>query len=188
MARLAFLASYNGSSAKAIVQACKDGLIFAKPVLMLSNNADSRALQWAAAEGLHAQHTSGKDSEVLQALQDHAIDFVILSGYMKLIGRETIHAYPNKIINIHPALLPKYGGKGMYGHHVHQAVKEAGDAKTGITIHYVDEVYDNGGIIAQKDIPVLEEDTAGDIEDKVKAAEPQFYVETLQTLLNSLAD
>lgn len=185
MKRLAFLASYNGSSAKAIVQACKDGILNAQPVLMLSNNKDSRALQWATDAGLEALHTSGKDDDVLQVLQDHAIDLVVLSGYMKLIGPQTIRAYPNKIINIHPALLPKYGGKGMYGSHVHRAVKEAGDTVTGPTIHYVDEVYDHGTIIAQKEIPVLPSDSAEDIEEKVKAAEPGFYVETLKAVLVS---
>lgn len=184
MTRLAFLASYNGSSAKAIVAACKDGTLNAKPVLMLSNNPDSNALIWARDAGLHAHHTSGKDSDVLQALQDHSIDLVILSGYMKLIGKETIHAYPEKIINIHPALLPKYGGKGMYGSNVHRAVKLAGDSVTGPTIHYVDEIYDNGAIIAQKEITIAADDSAEDIEEKVKMAEPKFYVETLQTILN----
>ncbi|MEM6603860.1 MAG: phosphoribosylglycinamide formyltransferase [Pseudomonadota bacterium] len=183
MTRLAFLASYNGSSAKAIVQACQDGILSAEPVLMLSNNKDAKVLQWATDAGLHAHHTSGQDEEVLKSLQDHKIDMVILSGYMKLIGQKTIRDYPNKIINIHPALLPKYGGKGMYGSHVHKAVKESGDTVTGPTIHYVDEVYDNGAIIAQKEIPVLPEDTAETIEDKVKAAEPEFYVETLKKII-----
>lgn len=181
--RLAFLASYNGSSARAITAACKSGELTADPVLMLSNSKDSNALKWAADEGLTALNTSGKDEDVLQALQDHKIDLVILSGYMKLIGTQTIRAYPNRIINVHPALLPKYGGKGMYGHHVHEAVKAAGDDKTGVTIHYVDEIYDNGAIIAQKEIKLTPDDTAGDIEEKVKAAEPEFYVETLKKLL-----
>ena len=88
---------------------------------------------------------------------------------MKLIGPETINTFSNRIMNVHPALLPNYGGQGMYGSHVHQAVKQNGDEKTGITIHLVDEIYDNGFIVAQKEVPLLPSDSAEDIENKVKA-------------------
>ena len=167
------------------MQACKDGLLDAKPVLMVSNNKNAKALEWANEEGLSAVHTSGTDDEICALLEEHDADLVLLSGYMKLIGPRTLAAFPQAVVNVHPALLPKYGGKGMYGSHVHAAVKEAGDDKTGITIHYVDEIYDNGAIIAQKEIALSPEDSPADIETKVKSAEQQFYVETLKKILSS---
>jgi phosphoribosylglycinamide formyltransferase-1 len=181
MTRLAFLASYNGSSAKAITEACMDGRINAEPVLLISNNKDANAFGWATEKGLKTAYL--KTDEILPALQEESIDMVVLSGYMRLLPVEMIKTYPNKILNVHPAMLPKYGGKGMYGHHVHAAVKQAGDSETGITIHYVDEIYDNGEVIAQKIIPVSVDDNAADIEAKVKNAEPDFYIETLHKIL-----
>ena len=105
---------------------------------------------------------------------------------MKKIGPLTIAAMKGKILNIHPALLPKYGGQGMYGRHVHEAVAAAGDNETGATIHWVDGEYDRGPIVAQKRIPLAPGESADMIEDKVKAAEPDFYVETLAALLPKL--
>lgn len=178
------MASHSGSSARAIAKACHDGILNATPALFITNNKDAHALDWGKESGLKTLIIpNAEDSEILQALRDHNIDLVVLSGFMKMIGRETIRAYPEKIINVHPSLLPKYGGKGMYGSHIHQAVKDNGDDKTGITIHYVDEIYDNGKIIAQKEIAVSESNSAADIETNVKRAEPDFYVETLKRLL-----
>jgi phosphoribosylglycinamide formyltransferase-1 len=103
---------------------------------------------------------------------------------MKLVGPKTIAAVRGAILNVHPALLPKYGGKGMYGRHVHQAVFDAKDTETGITIHLVDGEYDHGRVIAQKTLPVNPTDSVDDIEIKVKAAEPDFYVETISKILS----
>jgi phosphoribosylglycinamide formyltransferase-1 len=103
---------------------------------------------------------------------------------MKLIGYETIEAVRGAILNTHPALLPRYGGQGMYGRHVHQAVFDAKDTETGVTIHLVDGEYDHGRVIAQKKIPVTNGDSVDDIEAKVKSAEPDFYIETLQKILS----
>lgn len=180
--RLAFLASHNGSSARAIVQACAQGVLAAQPALMLSNTAVAGALTWAQEAGIPA-FTVSSDADILALLRAHGADWVILSGYMKLIGADVVRTYPRRILNVHPALLPAYGGKGMYGRRVHDAVKASGDTATGITIHYVDEIYDHGEIIAQKTIPVLPSDTAEDIESRVKAAEPGFFVETLKALI-----
>ena len=190
---LAFLASYNGSSAQAITDACLAGDLIAAPSLMISNNPDSPALEWADNKGLktycfndttHPDHTE-LDQIIAQTLSDHKINMVILSGYMKLIGPETIRAVDGKILNIHPALLPKYGGKGMYGRHVHQAVKNNGDEETGITIHRVNGAYDEGDIIAQKTIPLEPSDDVDSIENKVRSAEPEFYIDTLRKILKS---
>lgn len=189
--RLAFLASHNGSAARAITQACMAGKLHAAPVLMISNNPDSKALDWAEEMGLKALVINAKthsdiDSAIAAALEGHQIDLVCCSGYMKLIGPQTIAAMSGKIWNVHPALLPHYGGKGMYGRFVHEAVAAAGDVQTGITIHEVDGEYDHGKTVAQKIIPLGATDTADSIEQKVKEAEPDFYVETLASYLSTL--
>lgn len=189
---IAFFASYNGSSAQAITKACLEGELIASPVLMISNNSDSPALQWAEKQGLKTFLVNGKthltpddqDDAIAHKLKHERINLVVLSGYMKLIGPKTIEAVNGRILNIHPALLPHYGGQGMYGRHVHEAVKQAGDPETGITIHRVNPVYDEGDIIAQKTIPLSPNDTVDDIELKVRTAEPDFYIETLQKILN----
>jgi len=187
--RLAFLASHNGSAARAIALACDAGKLTAQPVLLLSNNADAKALHWAKELKLkpviiNAKNAADPDQVIADLLSDHHIDLVICSGYMKLIGPKTIAAAHGAILNVHPALLPKYGGKGMYGRHVHQAVYDAKDKETGITIHLVDSEYDRGRILAQKRIPVDDGDSVEVIEEKVKSAEPDFYIETLAKILS----
>ncbi len=189
MMKLAFLASYNGSAARAIAQACADEKIPASPVLLISNNESANALNWARDMRLktaviNAANTQSPDQAIADMLEDNGIDIVICSGYMKLIGAKTISAAKGAILNVHPALLPKYGGKGMYGSHVHKAVFDNKDAETGITIHLVDGEYDRGRILAQKRIPVPSNSGADHIEDMVKAAEPEFYIETLEKILS----
>lgn len=188
--RLAFLASHNGSAAQKITQACSDGLIDATPLLLITNNPEAGALSWAAQSGLHTLIINAKmhadvDAAIAEALDAFDISLVCCSGYMRLIGPKTIARMNGQIWNVHPALLPQYGGQGMYGRHVHEAVFAAKDAQTGITLHYVDGEYDHGRIIAQKVIPLDAGDTADTIEEKVKAAEPEFYVSTLAAFLTS---
>lgn len=189
--RIAFLASHNGSAARAITTACRSGDLAATPVLLISNNPESKALDWAEDMGLKALVINTKthsdvDSAIAAAFEGHQIDLVCCSGYMKLIGPQTIQAMNGKIWNVHPALLPSYGGQGMYGRHVHEAVASAGDMQTGITIHEVDGEYDHGNIVAQKVILLSGSASADEIEQKVKAAEPAFYVETLAAYLTKL--
>lgn len=187
---IAFFASYNGSAAHAITDACLNGDIIAAPSLLITNNANAKALEWAENKGLKTACLNSTthpdpadlDEAIAQKLRDNKINLVVLSGYMKLIGPRTMDAVDGKILNIHPALLPKYGGKGMYGHHVHQAVKDNSDTETGATIHLVNEEYDEGKIIAKKKISVEPSDTADTIEEKVKAIEPDFYIETLRKI------
>lgn len=192
MMRIAFLASHNGSSARAITKACRDERLSADPVLMISNNPDSAALAWAREEGLDALclnakncgDADGVDAAIAQALKKSGADMVVCSGYMKLVGPQAIAAMPGRILNVHPALLPKYGGQGMYGRRVHEAVVQNGESETGITIHLVDAVYDHGAVVAQKTVSVFPGDTAEDVENRVKDAEPEFYIETLQEILS----
>lgn len=186
---IAFLASHNGSSALAITNACINGTLEANPVLLISNNPDCGAIKWAKdlqlkTAVINASNAQNPDKAIADLLVDNHIDLTICSGYMKLIGPETIAATHGAILNVHPALLPKHGGKGLYGRHVHQAVFDNKETETGITIHLVDGEYDHGKIIAQKRLPVLDGESVDDIEAKVKAAEPDFYIETLQKILS----
>lgn len=188
---IAFLSSHNGSAAHAITDACLNGDLIASPVLLISNNPNSNALIWAKNKGLktaclnnitHPDPTE-LDYAVAEKLEENNITLVCLSGYMKLIGPRTTKAVHGKILNIHPALLPQYGGKGMYGHFVHQAVKANGDLETGCTIHLVNDKYDDGEILAQKKVSLTSNDTAEDIAEKVKNIEPQFYIDTIRKIL-----
>lgn len=164
---LGFFASHEGTNMQAIIDACKDGRLDAKPCVIISNNSKSGAIQRARKEGIPYYYLSGKthpefeelDKAILDALKTSNVNLVILAGYMKKIGSKTLAAYEGKILNIHPALLPQYGGKGMYGRYVHEAVLASGDKVTGVTVHVVDAIYDHGSIVAQCEMPILEKDT-----------------------------
>lgn len=186
---LGFLASHGGSNMQAIIDACKAGRLDAKPCVVISNNSEAMALQRAKNEGIPHYHISGathpgplEDEEILRALKQHGVDTVILAGYMKMLGPATLRAYRGRILNIHPALLPKFGGKGMYGKRVHEAVLAAGEKVSGVTIHIVDEHYDAGPIIAQRQVPVLPGDTADSLAERVLKHEHILYAETLQKI------
>lgn len=189
--RLGFLASSRGSNMQAIIDACQSGLLDAEPVVVISNNASSGALARAKTEAIPAYHLSGKthpdvqglDQAIKETLARHQVELVVLAGYMKKLGPITLRAYQGRVINIHPALLPKHGGKGMYGIHIHEAVLAAGESETGITIHLVDDQYDTGAILAQRKVPVEEGDTAERLAARVLAVEHQFYVETLGKII-----
>lgn len=189
MINIAFLASHNGSAAQAIAKACLGGTLGATPVILISNNENSNALQWAKELRLktalvNAGNASNPDAAIAGLIEDHDIGLVVCSGYMKLVGPETIAATHGAILNVHPALLPRHGGKGMYGRHVHQAVFDNKESETGITIHLVDSDYDRGRILAQKRLPVGNGEFVEAIEEMVKAAEPDFYIETLRKILS----
>ncbi len=190
--RLGFLASHSGSGMRAIVAAIDAGTIAATPVLAISNNADAGALAFAAARNIPTRHISARllgddaaaDHAIADALSQAGAELVILSGYMRKLGPETLRRFRDRVLNIHPALLPRHGGQGMYGARVHAAVVAAGDRESGATIHLVDEFYDHGRILAQRRVPVLPADTAADVEAKVRAIEPELYIDTLTAILN----
>lgn len=190
--RLGFLASHNGTNMRAVVAACRDGRLDAAPALLISNNRDSAALQWAADNGLAAAHISAKttgsegeaDAAIADALRAHKVDVVILAGYMRKLGPKTLGAFPRRILNAHPALLPKFGGQGMYGAHVHTAVLAAGEAETGVTIHLVDEVYDHGAVLAQAPVPVRPGDTPESLAARVQAREQELFPAVLQRIIS----
>ena len=124
-------------------------------------------------------------SEILKHLKKHQIKFIVLAGYLKKVPINILQAYDRNVINIHPALLPKYGGKGMFGKHVHEAVIENKETESGITIHYVDEIYDNGEIILQEKCNVLSTDTAETLGEKIHQLEYKHYPEVIANLLKN---
>ncbi|MCC6964541.1 MAG: phosphoribosylglycinamide formyltransferase [candidate division Zixibacteria bacterium] len=185
--RIAVLASHGGSNLQALIDACAAGQIDGRIVLVVSNNRKAFALERARNHHIDTLVISESGfpgaaayaAELLRQLQMRGTQLICLAGYMKMIPQQIIAAYRNKIINIHPALLPKYGGPGMYGIHVHEAVLAAGEAETGVTIHVVDEVYDNGRILAQRRVPVLPGDTPQVLQERVLASEHELYPETV---------
>ena len=189
--RIAVLASHGGSILQAVMDACAVGDLAAGVVMVISNNGGSLALRRAAAAGLQTRHLSsrthpdpaGLDAAICAALQASAADWVLLAGYMKKLGPQTLSAFHRRILNVHPALLPKYGGRGFHGRKVHQAVVAAGERETGATLHFVEEDYDTGPIVAQTRVPVQPNDRAEDLEQRVQAAERKLVVETLAQLL-----
>jgi phosphoribosylglycinamide formyltransferase-1 len=188
MLRLGFLASGNGSSAQAIIGACKAGELAAEPRLMVSNNKSAPALDFARAHGVAAlciptqADPDAADRKLAEALAAHGVELVVMSGYLRRLGAETTRRFAGRILNIHPGPLPAYGGEGMYGRRVHDAVVGAGETQSAVTIHLVDEEYDRGPTIAVRPVQVLANDTGEDLEARVRAEEPNFYVETLQRI------
>jgi phosphoribosylglycinamide formyltransferase 1 len=190
--KLGFLASHNGSNMQCIIDACNQDKLNAEPVVVISNNGNSGALDRANSEGIPAYHISNKrfsdadtlDREIRDTLIRHNVDLVILAGYMKKVGSMTIKAFEGRIINIHPALLPKFGGKGMYGYNVHEKVLASGERETGVTIHVVSDNYDTGPILAQQKVPVLENDTVESLAERVLITEHLIYVDTIKKIVD----
>lgn len=188
--KIGFLSSHGGSNMQAVIDACKQGRLNAVPSVLICNNSKSIAIERARNEKLAFYHISSKthpeneDDAILNALLDHKADIVLLLGYMKKLGHKTLQHYKGKILNIHPSLLPKYGGKGMYGRYVHEAVLENNEVVTGITIHTVDEEYDKGRIINQCEIPILENDTVEMLTERVRLNELEFLIETLEQIIS----
>lgn len=188
---LGLLASHNGSTMQALIDACRSGRLRAKPVAVVSNNKESGALARARKANIPGFHLSGTthpdpaalDREIAKLLLKHDADLVALAGYMKKIGPAMLAAFPARIINIHPGLLPEYGGRGMYGRRVHEAVIASGASETGATIHLVDEIYDHGPILAQRAIPVRQGETADSLAARVAEVERRLYVDTIDRII-----
>jgi len=189
--KIGFLASHNGSNMQATIDAHKSGELQALPAVVISNNSDSRALGRASKARIPSYHMSDRtppkpgelDQAILDRMLEHDVDLIILAGYMKKLGPRTLARFSGRILNIHPALLPRFGGKGMYGIHVHEAVIAAGETETGVTIHAVDAEYDTGPIIAQARVPVDPKDTAESLAARVLQREHTFFPEILQRIV-----
>jgi len=186
--KLAIFASGRGSNFQAILHAIATQRLRAQVVLCVSNRADAGALQVAQAAQIPAavieEKTFANSSEyasaLLAQLAKHDVHFIVLAGFMRKIPVEVVRQFRHRIVNIHPALLPSFGGKGLYGHRVHEAVLEYGCKVSGATVHFVDEEYDTGPPILQRCVPVLENDTPATLAGRVLEIEHQIYPEALQ--------
>ena len=181
--RVAIFVSGNGTNAEEIMNFFRDHHSI-EVNLLLTNNANAYAIERAKKSGVPSKVFSREEfcgEDIVHMLTDRGITHIVLAGFLWLIPESLIKAYPNKIINIHPALLPKYGGKGMYGIKVHEAVKASGDTYTGITIHLVNTKYDEGEILAQKSVEIKSSDTAEDIANKVHELEYKYYPAVIES-------
>ena len=188
--QIAVLASHAGTVLQAIIDGSAGGKLAADVCLIISNNSGSGAALRAERHGIPFQHLSGQthpapadlDAAIVEALARHRADLVFLAGYMKKLGPRTLLEYRGRILNTHPALLPKFGGQGMYGARVHAAVLAAGEPVTGVSVHHVEGEYDTGPVLAQCQVPVLPGDDVESLSARVQARERQFVVETLDRI------
>jgi phosphoribosylglycinamide formyltransferase-1 len=189
---IAVFASHGGSDLQAIIDGCKTKRLNATVCAVISNNPDAMALERARREGIDHYSVNSKvipdpgelDRKTLEILDSHHTEIVFLAGYLKKIGPQVLRRYENRIFNIHPALLPKYGGKGLYGMHVHQAVVDAGEKVSGITIHRVNAEYDSGDIVAQTTVDVLQNDTPESLAARILEREHTFIVEVMNDIVS----
>ena len=189
MTNLAIFVSGGGTNLENIIHHFSD-----KPevniALVVSNKADAYALVRARNHNVPSVVLSraefAREEVLMPLMRQYDIRFIVLAGFLVMVPDFLINAYPRRIINIHPALLPKYGGKGMYGHHVHEAVKAAGETETGMTVHYVSNVCDGGEIIAQFRTPVSPDDTADDIAAKEHLLEQRHFPQVIEKLIDEL--
>lgn len=189
---IAVFASHGGSDLQAIIDGCREHRIDARVAAVISNNGDSLALDRARAAKIPACHLSAKlfgseellAQKILETLRRYDIGMIFLAGYMRMLHPAVLDAYRDRIFNIHPALLPKFGGKGMYGMHVHEAVIAAGETETGVTIHRVSPEYDSGEIVAQTTVPVLPGDDPQMLAARVLEREHSFLVEVIADIVD----
>ncbi len=185
--KLGLLASHGGSNLQAILDACRTGRLAADPGVVIANNSDAPGLERARRAGVPAFHLSSHthpvpdrlDAEIMATLESHAVNLVVLAGYMKKLGPRTLERYRGCVLNIHPALLPQFGGQGMYGRRVHEAVIAARETISGATVHLVDAQYDHGPIVAQREVTIRADDTPDTLAARVLEVEHELYVDTL---------
>ena len=190
MKRIGILSSYNGSGFETIQKACEAKEINAQVVLVISNNTNAKVLQKAENKDIPNFIINDKkfpneniDEKITKLMEEFQIDYIFLSGYMKKIEKNLVTTFENKIINSHPALLPKFGGKGMYGINVHKAIIEAKEEESGCTIHFVNENYDEGEFILQNKIKLDKNETVESLENRIKSLESVTIVEAFKKLL-----
>lgn len=189
LAQVAILigAKGRGSNMRALIQSCMNGEVAAEVRVVVSPSSDSPGALAAESMGVAVATVVPGDNygdRILKAV--NGCDWICLAGFTRLLPINVVHAYEHRILNIHPALLPHYGGKGMYGRHVHEAVIEAGERESGCTVHWVSEAYDEGAIIHQETCPVFPADTAEMLAERVLALEHQAYPRALAKVINGL--
>jgi phosphoribosylglycinamide formyltransferase-1 len=190
MINLAVMASHEGTSLQTVIDYLSLKATQCRLVLVISNNRKSRVLARAEKANIPTRHISTlthgsrslADQAIAKTLIDESIDWLLLLGYMKPVTAPILEALPERVINVHPSLLPKFGGKGFYGRLVHKAVLDSGDTVTGATLHHVSEIYDRGQVISQKEVPVKRQDEIEVLETRVKKAERALLREFLDTL------
>ena len=184
MKKIAIFASGSGSNAENIVRYFKDS-DSVEVTMILTNNPSAGVLERGKRLDIpvvvFSRSNFSKTDTIVDLLKNNDIDWIILAGFLWLIPENLIRTFPDRIINIHPALLPRYGGKGMWGHHVHEAVLSAGEQESGITIHYVNERYDEGKIIFQARCSVTPDDTPATLGQKIHELEYRHFPETIET-------
>ena len=187
---IAVFASGSGTNAENIIRYFREKGS-ARVALVLTNRQNAFVLERAKRWGVPCAWCAKSDWEsgesVLSTLREYDIDFVVLAGFLARVPDTVLHAYPNKMINIHPSLLPKFGGKGMYGDRVHEAVIASGEKESGITIHYTNEHYDEGGIICQQKCPVLPGDTPEELAQRIHRLEYEYYPKVIEELVEDLS-
>lgn len=190
MIKIGILSSHNGSGYKTLYNACQKGVLNAQISLVISNNSDAKVLKTAAKNGTPHFLINQKcfpnenlDEKITNIMNEYNCDYIFLSGYMKKIEKNLLQSFNNKIINSHPALLPSFGGKGMYGRNVHEAVIASKASVSGVTIHYVNENYDEGKYLLQKDFALHEDETVDSLEEKIKNLESIAIVEAFQKII-----
>ena len=184
---IAVLASHEGTTLQCVLDACETGRIPGRVVVVISNNGTSGALIRANQAGVPAVHLSSKthpdaselDTAIRNVLVSAGVDLVLLAGYMKKLGPDVIDRFNGRILNTHPALLPRFGGPGMYGDRVFRAVLESGDTESGVSIHLVDGHYDSGPLVNERRVAVLPGDSIDTLKQRTRACERDLFVETL---------
>lgn len=190
MLRIGVLASHEGTTLQSIVDACAAGRIDGRVVVVISNNSGSGAMRRAAAAGIEAVHLSSVthpgsdtlDGAIRDVLQQADSDVIFLAGYMKRLGPRTLAAFPSRVLNTHPALLPRFGGAGMFGDRVFEAVLAHGESESGASVHLVDAEYDTGAVVRQERVRVLPGDTVESLKARVQACEREAVVNTLAAI------
>ncbi len=185
--RVGVMASGSGTNLQAILDRSAAGRLEAEVVVVISNNRKAQALERARQAGVRAVHWSVKAAgsperfteRLLEILEEAGVELVVLAGYMKLVPEAVVRAYQGRMLNTHPALLPKFGGQGFYGMRVHEAVLSAGEAESGATVHFVDAEYDHGPIFLQRRVPVHPDDTPESLRDRVLAVEHEILPEAI---------
>jgi phosphoribosylglycinamide formyltransferase-1 len=196
MMRIAVLVSGGGSNMQSIIDSTKNGILkgIAQVVLVISNNSNAYALKRAENENIkfvciEERKNFGNEKSfngvILEELEKAKTNIVCLAGYMKMVGHAIIETYHNRILNIHPALLPKFGGKGMYGHYVHEAVVKAKEIESGATVHFVEKEYDTGEIIVQQKVEIFKNDSPEDVAEKVLVIEHKIYPEAIKKIIEN---
>ena len=190
--KISFLASHGGTAAKHIISAIRSNQLDAEIGVVITNNVNSIINNWCHENSIKIVYISGnthavesaKDKAICETLINANTDLIVLSGYMKKIGIITLTEYSNRILNIHPSLLPKHGGKGLFGDSVHESVLRSGDGKTGATVQFINEEYDEGPIILQQEVDVVKGETVKTLKQKVQAIESELYLNSIKKIMH----